>query len=120
MVGGWIWGRVVALTCGCVFVGAGLWLGVGVGGMGLGLGVGGALPVCRFSCLFTFYEYKQTNVNGGRFLGFAAGPCGCGVRCGVRLFWGLVGAFNSARCVVLGVLFFRVCCLCFSDVNKWY
>ena len=39
---------------------------------GLDLGVKNMWFVYRFSCLFTFYEYKQTNVNKSQFSEFNA------------------------------------------------
>ena len=41
---------------------------------GLKLGINNTLFVYRFSCLFTFYEYKQTNVNKSYFSEFTAKP----------------------------------------------
>ena len=41
---------------------------------GLDLGIKNMLLVYRFSCLFTFYEYKQTNVNKSQFSEFTIKP----------------------------------------------
>ena len=41
---------------------------------GLDLGVRNTWFVYRFSCLFTFYEYKQLNVNKSQFSEFTAKP----------------------------------------------
>ena len=42
---------------------------------GLGLGVKNMWYVYRFSCLFTFYKYKQTNVNNSQLAKSVTKPC---------------------------------------------
>ena len=49
-------------------------MGQGYQMKGLNLGIKNMSFVYQFSCLFTFYEYKQLNVNKSQFSEFTAKP----------------------------------------------
>ena len=46
----------------------------------LDMGVKNMLFDYRFSCLITFYEYKQTNVNKSQFLNLLQNPMNMGIK----------------------------------------
>ena len=75
---------------------------------GRDLGVMNMWYVCRFSCLFTFYEYKQTNVNKSQFSEFIAKPYEYGYQ------------MKAHDEMITNMMFHLLYCLCFSDVNKWH
>ena len=47
---------------------------------GLNLGIKNTLSVYQFSCLFTFYEYKQTNVKKVNFRNLPPNPINMGIK----------------------------------------
>ena len=74
---------------------------------GLDLGVTNMWFVYRFSCLFTFYEYKQTNVNKSQFSEFTAKPYEYGYQ---------MKAHDKRIMNVMSISLLY--CLCFNIVNK--